>query len=143
MSHRDHSCSYQTNSLSRLQNITQSKEQKTTESFGYALHQMLPWSSKFHEIYCENQLLTLYYHDNILDSLEHDPEHKSYYCMICPPVLVRCKLFLLSSSLLVNNEIHNVHTDPKYKEISITDLLRKHCRLYTEVTRQCKLFHNF
>ena len=66
-----------------------------------------------------------------------------YYCMICPPVLVRCKLFLLSSSLLVNNEIHNVHTDTKYEEISITDLLRKHCRLYTKVTRQCKLLHNF
>ena len=45
-----------------------------------------------------NLILTQIHQNNAL-------EHKSYYCMVCPPVLVRCKLLLRSSGLPVKHEI--------------------------------------
>ena len=51
------------------------------------------------------------------------PEHKSYYCMVCPPVLVRCKLFLRSSGLPVQHEIQaksypQIQNRNKYKKMT-------------------------
>ena len=66
-------------------------------------------------------------------------EHKSYYCMVCPPVLVRGKLFLRSSGLPVKHEIQA----KSYPQIQNKNKYQKLTYFVSTVGYICKLLDSF